>query len=715
MTSVAAIVCAHSTERWETITEALASLRSQTRLPDEIILSVDGNVELFDRAVEAFGSNTTVVFNSGPSGVSPTRNVAAKQTSHEVLAYLDDDATADTEWIASLMRWYDDPSVVGVGGAANPNWIGTAPGWFPPSFHWVIGCSHSGIEASPGPIRNFIGCNMSVRRTAWEAVGGFSSELGRVGSNGGGGDETDFCIRIADELGGSIIHDPAAIVDHQVPKNRQTLRYFTMRCFQEGISKSHISQRAGSTNVLGDERKHLLSTLPREFLGGIVQTVKGDRYGMARSAAIVLGTAATVLGFFRKQKPTVAENDQADTSFVPAQVVTLDVAEPIDLTDADPEKRLFALVRSGQTVLGAVHYDVNPTEAEVARQLPRRSELVPANAESTNAVSMNSGSINTRTAIAPTVAVVIATRDRTDSLRRCLDSIEVSRTMPDQLVVVDSAPADDETKQMIAARNETESSARVTYVRSTRPGLAVAHNVALAVVRTDIVAITDDDVLIDRYWIDQILDGFAHHADIVCVTGAIMPAELETWPQQWVESTGGLNKGFERRVFDSSQDRPDDPLFPFSAGSMGSGANMAFSASWLRSQGGFLAQLGAGTTAKGGDDLRAFYDVIASGKKLLFNPSAVVFHHHHRTVEAIERQSYGYGAGLTAFLASLVHQRPAVMLQMLKNGRRAMRHAASVSNPASAVDFPGQQKRARLQRMGMVSGPVRYIWSTLRN
>lgn len=687
-------------DRWDDIEAAIESLQRQTRKADEIILAVDNNDMLFEAASAAFEPSVRVVHNRGERGVSPTRNVAARAAESIVLAYLDDDAVADVAWLEALVGWYSDPEVVGVGGLAFPEWAGDGrPAWFPPSFDWVVGCSHSGVPRTAQPVRNFIGCNMSVRRETWDSIGGFDEGVGRVGSNGGGGDETDFCLRIAEHVGGVIMHEPAGLVRHHVPASRQSVRYFITRCYREGTSKAAIAGRATGGATLGDERAHLLGTLPQEFLSGLRSAATGDVGGLARSSAMVAGTAATIVGFVVGRSPWTRSPSSAvrtvtsPTAFVPAEITQVDIATSRELPVPSEGMRTFALVRSGAQVLGVLDeaaqaVDSGPSLLELG-VFPR-----PQAARGTRSL-----------------AVVIATRDRPASLLRTLDSLRAGLVLPDQVVVVDSAPSTNETELALEAWT-TANDWPVTYVRSARPGLAVAHNLALDHTDHDIIAMTDDDVLVDQYWLSELVRCFEEHADAACVTGGIMPAELDTWPQQWAEDASRFNKGFSTRVFDAELHRPaDDPMFPYTAGTMGSGANMAFTRSWLDANGGFREELGAGSLALGGDDLRAFYDVIRSGHQLVFHPHAIVHHHHHRTEDAIARQSHGYGAGLTAFLASVVHDDPSTLLDMVRLAPRAIGRAREATTPASGRVFPGQAKRASLHRRGMLSGPIRYVRS----
>ena len=71
----------------------------------------------------------------------------------------------------------------------------------------------------------------------------------------------------------------------------------------------------------------------------------------------------------------------------------------------------------------------------------------------------------------------------------------------------------------------------------------------------DIVAFADDDVVVDRHWIAALVNAFAHHPDVSCVTGLVIPRALETPVQSWFEDFGGFNRGYTQREFDLSEHR----------------------------------------------------------------------------------------------------------------------------------------------------------------
>jgi glycosyltransferase involved in cell wall biosynthesis len=313
-------------------------------------------------------------------------------------------------------------------------------------------------------------------------------------------------------------------------------------------------------------------------------------------------------------------------------------------------------------------------------------------------------------ATAPPASIVIATRDRTKTLGACLDSLLALEYPSYEIVVVDSAPRTDATQQLLARRYAC-GELPIRYVHEPRPGLAVAHNRGLAEVTGAIVAFTDDDVVVDSRWLLELALPFESER-VACVTGVILPAELETRPQILLEQYAGFAKGFEERRFDLFEHRPPAALFPYSAGMMGSGANMAFRTDVLRSLDGFDPATGAGSAAVGGDDLCAFFDVVTSGHTLVYAPSAIVWHRHRRDYASLRRQSYNYGVGLTAYLTKTVIDRPGRLLEV---GRRLPHGFAHLLNPRSpknvhkGTDYP--KELTRLERLGMLRGPLAYVRS----
>ncbi|BFO14367.1 hypothetical protein SHKM778_07550 [Streptomyces sp. KM77-8] len=106
---------------------------------------------------------------------------------------------------------------------------------------------------------------------------------------------------------------------------------------------------------------------------------------------------------------------------------------------------------------------------------------------------------------------------------------------------------------------------------------------------------------------------------------------------------------------------------------------MAFRTEVLRAVGGFDPATGAGTPARGGDDLYGFVRVLAQGHRLRYTPYALVWHHHRETWADLETQAYGYGAGLTAYLTAILAGRPALLPAFLARLPRGLAHARTLT------------------------------------
>jgi len=295
--AVSVVVCAFSPERAELLARAVSSLHAQTRLPAETIVVIDHAPALQRWARRAL-DGVSVVASRHERGLSGARNTGVDEARAEVVAFLDDDALAAPDWVERLQAAYAEPSVVAVGGAVLPAWDRARPRWMPEEFDWVVGCSYRGLPERPGAVRNLIGCNMSFRRSALDRTGGFAPGLGRDRSRPLGCEETDLCIRLAQaEPEAVILYDPAVCVSHWVPHERASVGYFVSRCHAEGISKAAVARRCGRSRALESERAYVRRTLPAGIGRGLAGALGGDRSGLARAGAIVLGLAATGAGF----------------------------------------------------------------------------------------------------------------------------------------------------------------------------------------------------------------------------------------------------------------------------------------------------------------------------------------------------------------------------------------------------------------------------------
>ena len=728
--TLSVVICAYTMNRWELLCAAVESVAKQSVQALETILVIDHNGELLERSQAEF-ADAKVVANSQGQGLSGARNTGIEHAAGDVIAFLDDDASAEREWIEHLVRCYDDASVLAVGGLVVPSWESGRPRWFPVEFDWVVGCSYRGLPTAKAEIRNPIGANMSVRRSVFAAVGGFQTQLGRRGTKPLGCEETELCIRaLQHQPTGKVLHEPGAVVHHFVPKSRASVRYFHSRCRAEGLSKAFVSSLVGSSDGMSSERSYVAKVLPGGALKGVLSLARGDTYGPARAGLIVSGLVAFAAGYLpewrrlRSAPSSLAPANAAwakagsAENFRPVAVADLELVGPLRLhpEPADTFAAVRALVRIDGEPIGQLAISLDDRSAEalaqtvwselgdtigdniVARGLARPSTLTAAGLEA---------AVERPVPLTDRIAVVIATRNRTDILQRCLSTIAAQTVCPASIIVVDNAPSDDRTQELLTGAYGQDHG--ITYVRENRPGLGIAHNASLAYLRDEFVAFTDDDVLADPAWLASLLQGFHSGHDVVCVTGMIVPAELETREQLWTEDGLGFTKGYEPRLFDMADHRHESPLYPYAAGVLGSGANMAFRTSYLREVGGFDSCLGTGSMARGGDDLAAFHEVIMHGHQLAYAPSAIIRHFHNKTYDSVKRQMSGYGVGLTAYLTSAVVHRPTSLFTI---ARRAVGGVAHMVGPSSAkvqnmpTDYPSELVWA--ERRGMLLGPIAY-------
>jgi glycosyltransferase involved in cell wall biosynthesis len=310
---------------------------------------------------------------------------------------------------------------------------------------------------------------------------------------------------------------------------------------------------------------------------------------------------------------------------------------------------------------------------------------------------------------APTVSAIVATHDRPELLSRCLQSLLSQQHPPHEVIVVDNARSSDTTERLV--QSDLYASRGVRYIREDIPGLGRAHNAGVANATGDILAITDDDVITDRHWLSALLEAFVEN-DAGCVTGLILPVELRTREQSWVEQYGGFARGFRQRSYSMTAPPEGDPLFPFAAGRFGSGANMAFTRAALERLGGFDPALGAGTKARGGDDLAAFAGTLLAGYTLVYQPDAVVRHLHHDNYAALHRMAHGYGVGLGAYLASIFSAQPRLVGEFVRRLPAGVRHLTShdsEKNRNIRADYP--RRLVLSERAGLLRGPFSYVAS----
>jgi GT2 family glycosyltransferase len=294
---VTVITATYSMERWSLTCSAVESVLRQTQVPLEIVIPVNHNPELFHR-LDARWSR------SGPAGRAPSITViesryegdlgasattAAEVARGEFLAFLDDDASAEPDWLEHLIRPFADPSVIAVGGAPLPVYAKPRPRWFPAEFNWVFACAYAGLPTTAAPIHHMIGTTMAVRKRDFLALGRIRSDLY--------GDMELSHRLLASAPGSKLIYEPRAVVHHYVPEARLTWSYFWRRCFFTNREKVSFMRALGPAANLEAERRFVTQALTRGVASGLGQFVRGDLGGILRAGTICLGVALAGAGY----------------------------------------------------------------------------------------------------------------------------------------------------------------------------------------------------------------------------------------------------------------------------------------------------------------------------------------------------------------------------------------------------------------------------------
>lgn len=254
-----------------------------------------------------------------------------------------------------------------------------------------------------------------------------------------------------------------------------------------------------------------------------------------------------------------------------------------------------------------------------------------------------------------TATIVICTRNRPTSLRKCLEGIAHLERAPNEVIVVDNTSGDKDTESVAL-----EFSAR--YTSEPVEGLSRARNRGLSESKSEIVAFLDDDALPDERWLESLLEPFAD-PHVGAVTGrTILPGS----------QAGGIDPQPTR--FLSKKDKQWFEIAAF--GGLGIGTNMALRKSACNGWTVFDERLGRGTLFQGMEEHHAFVHLVSIGYCAVHVPAAIVLHrsqkHDDINQEACNQIAYsmllfseypGKRLDLLRFLFRRVRRKPLTWLR----------------------------------------------------
>jgi O-antigen biosynthesis protein len=221
---ISVVVCSHNGER--TIQDCLEGLLELEYPDHEVIVVDDGSSD----ATAAIVSGHPVRFiSTANNGLSSARNAGMEAATGEIVAYLDDDARPDPDWLTHLAAVFMNTEHAGVGG----------PNISPPSDGLIADCVAKSpgnpvhILLSDGEAEHIPGCNMAFRRDCLQAIGGFDTRF-RVA-----GDDVDACWRLQ-EHGWTLGFSPAAVVWHH---RRNSIRAYWKQQLGYGEAEALLERK----------------------------------------------------------------------------------------------------------------------------------------------------------------------------------------------------------------------------------------------------------------------------------------------------------------------------------------------------------------------------------------------------------------------------------------------------------------------------------------
>jgi glycosyltransferase involved in cell wall biosynthesis len=242
------------------------------------------------------------------------------------------------------------------------------------------------------------------------------------------------------------------------------------------------------------------------------------------------------------------------------------------------------------------------------------------------------------------ISVVICSSNRADKLASCLDSLMKQKYLSAEIIVIDNAPDNNQTKELL------DQYPGVKYHREDRPGLDIARNTGAVLAKQPIVAYIDDDVVLHPYWSYRVWETFLKK-DVDAMTGLVLAKSLVTASQQIFEKYWNFNKGYTLKTYEKSFLGDGNAARVWD---IGAGANMAFRKSILTHTGFFDERLDAGAAGCNGDS-EIWHRILLNNYKIAYNPDAVVYHEHRYHINELKKQLFYYLRGHV--VAALIQQR----------------------------------------------------------
>jgi glycosyltransferase involved in cell wall biosynthesis len=227
--------------------------------------------------------------------------------------------------------------------------------------------------------------------------------------------------------------------------------------------------------------------------------------------------------------------------------------------------------------------------------------------------------------------------------------------------------------------------------------------------RGEIVAFVDDDILVQPEWARNLLKHFeCFGEDIQAVTGRVLPSPRgDPAGFEW-DALYGLKRTSPAMFHESSH----IPFFPVTAGTCGTGCNMAFRTEFLLRSGLFDPHFGLGSALPGGEETDRFYFILRQGHTILFAPDVCVEHVYAEDRAALHKKIRGYATAQIGLFMKWFWWDPPIRPLLIRYV--ASRIIALLRRLAPEKEAARKSAPPRAIILGSLLGPFAYLWSLLQ-
>jgi GT2 family glycosyltransferase len=302
--TVSILICTH--DRAPLLASTIQSI-GRVHIPEGVCIDLlivanactDSTAEVVESAAKSLPFPTRLI-TEPTLGVSLARNRAMRESTGEILAFFDDDVLVDEAWLIETLRIYREFPADMVGGHVSLWWEAVKePDWFSSGYQWILSGVDCGSEVfEMKDAMGAIGANFSYKRKVYETIGGYRTDLGRIGRKLLAGEETEYVYR-ALAAGLRVFHAPSVRVKHWVAPDRVTPQYVSQAIagFTRGdvLMKPTFGPWSATRTIAGN-----LYLLTRHAIGRTLAALRGDRAGAVRHRVRMASSLGALSGAFTR-------------------------------------------------------------------------------------------------------------------------------------------------------------------------------------------------------------------------------------------------------------------------------------------------------------------------------------------------------------------------------------------------------------------------------